>query len=128
MDSIAVEDSTSQAKIVYMTLPKEHYTKDVGIITVTIVNDANDLCFTGYDYVIERWVDGQWTNWPLKHPGVDEVALGIWKEKPLKIEVDLSNVQNEYVKGTYRLGKPIDLNMGDAHSDGYCYCVFYIDE
>lgn len=127
-DSIATEDTTARPEIIYMVLPNTHYSKDVATVTLTLVNDTRRIIYTGPDFFIERRTDGRWTNWPLKHGGFDEPAFGASKGNPLRLEVDLSNVRDEYVKGMYRLGKPISIGFGQNSQQDTCYCVFYIDD
>mgnify|MGYP001124850278 CR=1 FL=1 len=127
-DSIATEDSTARPEIVYMVLPNTHYPKDVGKVTLTLVNNTDRIVYAGLDYFIERRTDGRWTEWPLKYGGFDEPAFGASKGSPLRLEVDLANVRDEYVTGMYRLGKSISIGFGPGSRQDTCYCVFYIDE
>ena len=97
--------------------------KSNGIIA--IVNNSGSNVTFGYDFAIEKYVDGQWTTLTANPVPIPEIAMVIFDGKTHKSNLNWVSMYGCFPSGTYRVVKT--LFIGGQGSKKIA-CQFVIDE
>ena len=118
--------SDSTFNKIEMFLSKQYLQQTVRQVNLTIRNNTSCLCWTGYEYSIERKEGRKWIKIPLKNGAFDELALGIGPHNNRDFVIDLSNVKHVYHKGIYHIRNNLRIETKDGFCNKDIYCCFNI--
>ncbi len=92
-------------------------------VQFSIINGTDSKIKVDNYYTIERFIDNAWKKCQRKYNTViDDIAIEIAPKGTYSFTLNLSNIKDGYVEGTYRVSKTVKIN----NQTKQIYCVFYV--